>query len=371
MKIVDGYGNLRILTGQELDLARVNLGVLGIVVEVTIEVEQAFKVQATQVSSPSDADLEEKILNLAEDNFSTSLAWFPGLGKYTATLYNKVPYETPGDAYNAQADAAGWKFFAYKMLNRFGHSSTFGSCLTARFRHMTREKPFFKSLSTGKYIKKDPVGKSHRVQYFQCKQNAEKQVCAWDVFPIKLQEIGIAFEDTLDAISDIRSIVDKKKYCFALNGVYFRFSNASNSALSMNAGRKTTFISIEYALNPNGKAPINYDVFQEIEQLLLNKYQGRPHFGKNSVPVFLGVKHKFPKFDQFLALKAELDPDNMYSNNFWERIVNDELSDSVLSKIYQKDCVNKDTCYCQKDIHCPKGTTCQSGRFFEEARICR
>ena len=36
MKIVDGYGNLRILTGEELDLARVNLGVLGIVVEVTI-----------------------------------------------------------------------------------------------------------------------------------------------------------------------------------------------------------------------------------------------------------------------------------------------------------------------------------------------
>ena len=54
----------------------------------------------------------------------------------------------------------------------------------------------------------------------------------------------------------------------------------------MNAGRKTAFVGIEYALNPNGKAPVAGDVFQEIEQLILTKYQGRPHLEKTVFQFF-------------------------------------------------------------------------------------
>ncbi|GLT16917.1 hypothetical protein GCM10007938_06940 [Vibrio zhanjiangensis] len=46
IKIVDGEGNVRVLSGDLLDAARVNLGVLGVVVEVTLAIEEAFKVKA-------------------------------------------------------------------------------------------------------------------------------------------------------------------------------------------------------------------------------------------------------------------------------------------------------------------------------------
>ena len=139
----------------------------------------------------------------------------------------------------------------------------------------------------------------------------------------------------------------------------------------MNAGRKTAFVGIEYALNPNGKAPVNYDVFQEIEQLILTKYQGRPHFGKNSIPVFLDVKDKYPRFEEFVAFKEEMDPDNVFTNKFWDRIVKEKLDKDTLNTIYQKNCVDKDTCYCKNDNHCPKNLSCKPGRFFKKARICR
>ena len=371
LKIVDGFGELRTLTGVDLDRARVNLGVLGVVVEMTIEVEPAFKIEAQQITVTDDSELEDKILSYPENNFSASVAWFPGLNKYTATLYNKVDYDTPGDAYNAQADAQAWKFWLYKNLNRLGHKSTITSCSTAYFRYRTRKASFFKSKETDKYLTDNVIGKSHEMQYFQCKKKDGEDVCAWDIFPIKLQEIGIAYEDTIDAIKDIRAILDEKRACFSLNGIYFRFSNASNSILSMNAGRKSTFFSIEYALNPSGKAPVNYDVFQEIEQLLLKKYNGRPHFGKNSIPVFLDVKEKFPRFNEFVAFKERLDPDNVFSNQFWERIVNDQLDEETQDAIFSDRCVDKDTCYCSEDRHCPSKKKCMPGRFFEDASICR
>ena len=349
LKVVDGRGDLRVLSGEDLDKARVNLGVLGVVVEMTIEVEPAFKVRALQLNPPNDSDLESKILELAENNFSASVSWFPGLKSYTATLYNKVDYDTPGDAYNAQADAPLWKFKLFKDISYYAHKTINASCNTALFRYITRHSSFFKSKSDGEYIKGEVVGKSHDVQYFQCKKKDGKNICPWDVFKIKLQEIGISYEDTIPAIKDIREVLAKKRSCFSLNGIYFRFTNASNSILSMNAGRKTTFIGIEYTLNPSGGAPFNYDVFQELEQLLLKKYNGRPHFGKNSVPVFLDVKDKFPRFNEFVEFKKQMDPDNVFTNEFWERISAEKLSSDILNKINSKGCVENDTCYCSED----------------------
>ena len=63
MKIIDGTGEIRDLEGDLLDAARVNLGVLGIVLEVTIQLEDAFKIKAIQESFETDDDLESVILD--------------------------------------------------------------------------------------------------------------------------------------------------------------------------------------------------------------------------------------------------------------------------------------------------------------------
>ena len=76
---------------------------------------------------------------------------------------------------------------------------------------MTRKNSFFKSKSSGKYIKKEAVGKSHEVQYFQCKVKNGEDVCAWNVFKIKLQEIGIKYEDAPKVIADIRKVLKRRK----------------------------------------------------------------------------------------------------------------------------------------------------------------
>ncbi len=366
MKIVDGLGEVRILSGEQLNAARVNLGVLGVVVEVTIQLEDAFKVKAEVKGYRDDSNLESVILDIARNNYSTNVAWFPGIGRYTTTTYNQVPLDTKGNAYNAQADVSDIQEYFFGLLFDALHetSSSGLQCLAAKVRYGARDTSYFRDLNTG-FIKYTPIGHSDQMQYFGCK---EPDKCVWDKLPIALQEVAIPVEELPNWISDVRQLLAKhEKTCFPLNGIYFRFGKASPSYLGMSAGRDTAYLGIEYTLRKAGEAvPKNYFVNLEIEQMSLRKYRARPHWGKNSVAIFEDMPSRYPKWDEFLAFKAEMDPYNVFTNTFWKRA----SGEVPLSDYLTPDCNSRGECYCQSDEHCAEGTSCQTGQYFEGANIC-
>ena len=378
---VDGRGERVALVGSDLDAFRVNLGVLGVVVEATFPVEPLFKVSASRHFG-SDEKLEDEILSLAENHYSVNLAWFPGLSKFSATIFDRAPAGSLDNAYNGQAELNDMEIMGFKTLfSSIASKDTQGSCTVAELRYSSRIANYFKkddgskaqeysgSLSDGSEVKK-VVGYSHRMQYFTCRSDDR---CVWDIIPIQLQEIGIAFEDLPAAMKDIRQILAKKPACFPLNGVYMRFVPESKSLIGMNSGRKTAFLGIEFALNGD-KPPLNYDVLQEIEQLLLFKYRGRPHWGKNTIPLFLDINRNYDKerWQSFLSAKKRFDPDGVFVNAFWRRIVS-QSGDSIRNDLLVDGCVAKGLCYCREDRHCNKdeGERCLEGRFFNQAKTCR
>ncbi len=364
MKIVDGRGDVRILTGEDLDAARVNLGVLGVVVEVTFQLEDAFKVRAHQIGKTDDSDLENSILEIARNNYSANIAWFPGNHRYSQTIYEQVPYDTPGDAHNGQAEIseALEKFYSVLMSTATvlpGHALM---NLAARLRYETRVAPYYKD-DSGQVVK-NPVGYSHRMQYFDCNIGS----CIWDRLPIQLQEIAIPLEDLPQWIADARAIVKKTPAYFPLNGIYFRFGKASASYIGMNAGRDSAYIGIEYTLNNRGKStPKDYFVNQELEQLTVQKYQGRPHWGKNTVAAFHNVASAYPRWADFVAFKKRMDPHEVFVNDFWLRV----SGETPKSLAYHDACVVSGECYCEEDSHCGEGKSCTTGAWYTEAKVCK
>ena len=366
LKIVDGMGEVRTLTGENLNAARVNLGVLGVVVEVTIQLEDAFKVRAEVNGYRDDSNLEDVILDIARSNYSANIAWFPGIGRYATTTYNEVPLETEGNAYNAQADVSDIQEYFFGLLFDGLHetSGTGMQCFVAKLRYGARDSSYFRDINTG-FVKSDPVGYSDQMQYFTCKEDDE---CIWDRLPIALQEVAIPVEELPNWIADVRQLLaEHEKTCFPLNGIYFRFGKASPSYLGMSAGRDTAYLGIEYTLRQAGEAvPKNYFVNLEIEQMSIRKYNARPHWGKNSVAIFENVASKFPKWNDFMAFKQEMDPYNVFTNPFWERVT----GDLPLSDYMTPECNARGECYCETDEHCAEGTTCQAGKFYGDANIC-
>ncbi len=366
MKMVDGLGDVRVLTGEALNAARVNLGVLGVVVEVTIQLEDAFKVRADVNGYKDDSNLENVILDLARDNYSANIAWFPGLGRYATTTYNEVPLDTPGNAFNAQANVSSIQEYFFGLLFDGLHevNGTGLQCFVAKLRYGARDSSYFRDLNTN-FVKRNPVGHSDQMQYFGCR---EEDQCVWDRLPIALQEVAIPIEELPNWISDVRQILAKhEKTCFPLNGIYFRFGKASPSYLGMSAGRDTAYLGIEYTLRQEGEAvPKNYFVNLEIEQMSIRKYNARPHWGKNSVAIFENMPSKFEKWDDFLAFKAEMDPHNIFTNEFWKRA----SGEIPLSDYMTAGCNERGECYCQTDAHCETGSTCQPGKWYGGSNIC-
>ena len=380
--VVDGTGKQVKVTGEDLNAFRVNLGVLGVVVEATFQAEPLFKVTASRYYD-SDENLENKILDLANDNYSLNLSWFPGIGKFAALIFNPVGVDQVGDAHNGQAEITDVELMGFKLLfDNLAHRDTMASCTVATARYQSRINNFFKNYDgstaleqqgtlPGGEIVKQNIGYSHKMQYFGCRDDG---LCVWDEMPIQLQEIAIAFEDLPSLMKDIRKVLLKKPACFPLNGVYMRFVPSSKSLIGMNSGRKTAFVGIEFVLNKKGKPPLNYDVQQEIEQLLLKKYSGRPHWGKNTVPLFIGIGKNYDavKWQKFLDTKDRFDPKGIFTNQFWRRIISKKNSE-LLKTLMSDGCVAKGLCYCSSDNHCDtnNGERCGAGRFFKEAFICR
>lgn len=367
MTLVDGQGKVRKLEGELLNAARVNLGVLGVVVDVTLQLEPAFKVQAKVQGYEDDASLTEHLLELAHQNYSANVAWFPGLGRYTATTYNPVSLLSSGEAYNAQANISDTGVYFFNLLFSAAHEipGTALQCLAARARYSLRSSSYFRDLHSDKVVD-NAIGHSDQMQYFTCKS---EDSCIWDTLPIALQEVAIDLKDLPAWIEDARTILNSNpRTCFPLNGIYFRFGKASPSYLGMSAGRDTVYIGIEYALRQEGAAiPKHYFVNLELEQMSIRKYQARPHWGKNSVAIFEDVASKYPKWQGFLKAKQELDPNNIFTNPFWERAAGIE----PLSNQLTNGCATRGDCYCKTDEHCGEGLSCVAGAAYDSARVCR
>lgn len=112
---------------------------------------------------------------------------------------------------------------------------------------------------------------------------------------------------------------------------------------------------------------LNQDVMEEVEQMAFFKYGAKPHWGKNRRLAFLGVKQKYPKFEEFMKAKTQMDPRGMFSSKWSDDLVygkEEEKSDG---------CALEGLCVCSEDRHCSpqKGYFCREGHVYKEARVCR
>ena len=358
---VDGRGAMQIARGEDLDFLATNLGVLGILTEVTLQLQPSFKVQA-ETSGHSDQGLADAILDLAQAHYGTSISWFPGQRSYALTAYDRVDDETPGDAHNGQTESSWWKREIFPAIFKAAHLTPDRGlmCLLEQQRYEMKTKSFY-TLEFGKNV--DPaVGWAHNMLYFVCRDR-----CPFDDLPYALEEIAIDLDRLPAFIQDAQALFAKNRACLPLNGIYFRFGKATRGALGMASGRDTAYIGMEYVRNSFGDHyPKDFDVVQELEQVLLHRYEGRPHWGKNQKAIFDQVLNKYPRAAEFEAFRKKSDPSDLFLNASYRQISGQEAL-----KAPAKNCVVDSSCYCQTDDHCPRFYRCEKGLIDEQARVCR
>ena len=362
IKLVDGEGNLRVFAGDDVHQVAVNMGMLGIVVEVTLNVVEQFKLQYGSERG-SDRYLEEDLIDMVAAHKYARVMWFAGNGRYVLDYYNEVDMDTPGQSQHNLWSSTGsvFKFVGdapYQVINGLPQRA---QCDSALLRSLAwfppiaaKESGFFK-----------PVGISHEVLGSYC----ENGTCPWDNNRVKSRTMEVAFpvSQVKEWMTDVRAILDENRGCFPILGIYLRFMKASEHWMGLNYGEDVLAFEIHVPkVNNESMFEKSAAVYDEIVQMTLQKYNGRPHWGKNSSPIFVGIgPDQYERWDDFMNLKAELDPQGRFENKIWRQLMGNENIQSFQGCVLSRDCI------CTQDSDCGDGYRCEEGGHWLAARVCR
>lgn len=369
----EGYAKILRLEAHDplLDAAKVSLGVLGAISKVKLSIEHRFKRSITY-NFTKDDDIEEVYAEHAKKYEFGDIAWYPSRHTAVYRYDSRVSLNASGDGIN---DFIGFQpnsilisesvRAAENLLESTRNPN--GKCLTAS------TTLGFKKLVGNGLKNNGQIFTGYPVVGYQGKMQTSGSClystkfdtsCAWDprIKGLFFYESTAIFPTSTfgDFIRDVRKLRDLKPENFCgvdnYNGLLIRFIKASNAYL----GQSEDSIVVDfnyYRSNDPSNPRLNQDVWEEVEQLAFFKYGAKPHWAKNRNLAFLGVQHKYPKFNLFIAAKQKLDPQNVFSSKWSDDI----LYGRELEKF--DGCALEGLCICSEDRHCSpqKGYYCSHG----------
>uniref|UniRef100_A0A0A9CHX9 L-gulonolactone oxidase n=1 Tax=Arundo donax TaxID=35708 RepID=A0A0A9CHX9_ARUDO len=386
----EGYAKLRVLTAAdpELDAAKVSLGVLGVISQVTLALQPLFKRSVT-FTERDDDDLTEQVTKFGYQHEFADIAWYPGHGRAVYRVDDRLPLNASGDGV---LDFIGFRAtptlgiqaarLAEDLFERAGNGN--GKCLTSRVIHATLSSAGYGLMrrSGGLFTGYPVVGLQSRMQAsggcVTGPEDALLTACPWDprvrassffhqtTFSLPVSRAA-AFLDDVRRLRDL----NPKALCGVelYDGILMRYVKASTAHLGKPSGDMVDFDMTYYRSRDPGRARLFEDVMEEIEQMGIFKYGGLPHWGKNRNLAFVGAARKYPGMARFLRVKNAYDPDGLFSSD-WSDMMLGIGGRSPTSETPR--CALEGMCVCSRDEHCApeQGYLCRAGKVYKDARVC-
>ncbi|KAI4355299.1 hypothetical protein L6164_004087 [Bauhinia variegata] len=382
----EGYAKVRNLSESDEDLnaAKVSLGVLGVISQVTLKLEPLFKRSLTYVTK-NDSDLGDQALTFGHQHEFADITWFPSQRKAMYRIDDRVPTNTSGDGryefipFRPTLSAELAVVRTTEDIQEATKDAN-GKCLGAIALTGTLAAAAYGLTNNGILFTGYPViGFSNHMQSsgtcLDSSKDAFITVCPWDsrikgtFFHQTAFSVGLSVVKNF--IEDVQKLVDlePKSLCAIElnNGILMRYVKASSAYL----GKTEDAIDFDMTYY-RSKDPLDprlfEDIYEEIEQMGLFKYGGLPHWGKNRNLVFVEAINKYPHADKFLRVKQEYDPQGLFSSEWTDQVLG--LKQGIT--IVKDGCALEGLCICSEDRHCApsKGYFCRAGRIYKEARVC-
>ncbi len=298
LELVTGTG--QVITASETEnpdvfaLARVGLGALGIITQLTFRVEPQFLLRAEE-RPMTWHELVEDHERLAAENHHTDIHWFPHTDHALLKANNRL-----ADPVESAEPVAAWKAWlddeflsntvfgmANKVINRYPGSATTINGLASR------------ALSARTYS-----------------DLAHKVFVSPRTVRFKEMEYALPAEAGIEALREARRWIDASGLSIGFP-IEVRTAPADDVALSTSYGRPTTYL----AFHVHHQAD-HARYFREIEAVM-TAHGGRPHWGKMHTRDADYLRGVYPRFEEFLALRDQLDPDRVFANDYLRRVLGD------------------------------------------------
>lgn len=289
--LADG-STLRCSAEADLDTwraARVSLGALGVIAEVTLRCVPAFTLHGRDAPSPLAHTLERfEELALANDHFE--LFVFPH-ADVALTRTNNRTEESPRPRSRARAYAEDVLLtnHAFGLFCRLGRR--FPSRIPAINKLVTRLAG-----SSSRVDRSDRIFASPRLVRFT------------------EMEYALPRAATPEAVRRVMELVPARDFAVPFP-IEVRTAAADDALLSTAAGRESGFVAVHMF---EGMPHEPY--FRAVEQIM-DELEGRPHWGKRHYQTAATLRGRYPDWERFQAVRARLDPDGLFANPYTDRVL--------------------------------------------------
>lgn len=291
MRLVDGCGNVMACgpdaNGDVLDVARVSVGSLGVITEVTLGVVPAFLLRALETPMRVDAVLDD-IDGLVAENDHFEFFWVP----HTGWALTKRNNRTDGPR-EPLPRVRGWFEKTFMENVAFGAVCRMGRMAPAAIPRLAKALP-----ASGERTYSD-----HSFRVFA----SPRLVRFYEM------EQAVPAAALPSALNEVRQMVARKGY--KLNfPVEVRFTAPDDIPLSTAHGRPSAYIAVHIYKG------MEYEPFMRDVEDIMRAHDGRPHWGKLHWRDAAELSALYPRWNEFQAMRNRLDPDRTFRNDYSTRV---------------------------------------------------
>ncbi|WP_230686830.1 D-arabinono-1,4-lactone oxidase [Catellatospora vulcania] len=274
-----------------LDAARLGLGALGVLLDITVQCVPAFQLQAIEKPEPLTEVLarwEQRALGA--DHFE--FYWFP----HTQTALTKTNTRLPMDA--PRKPLGGFQrwmdddFMSNTVFNWVCNLGKAAPALTPPINRLAQRltnNREFTDVSTSVFTTKREVR-------------------------FREMEYALPREEVPDVLRALDRLITQNNWRISFP-VEVRVAAPDDIWLSTAHGRETGYVAVHRFFKED---PHTY--FRLAEQIF-RAHGGRPHWGKMHYQDAGTLAPTYPRFGDFLAVRDKLDPERVFANDYLDRVL--------------------------------------------------
>lgn len=274
-----------------LPAVRLGLGALGILVEIEIQCVDAFVLRSVDKPRPLDEVLDgwEGFVRGA-DHFE--FYWWPHTELGMTQTKTRLPADTPYRTPNPVALWAEKRLLENEALRA---QQAVGHLIPAAVPGLSR-------FATGVYGEGERSGISSEI------------FASPRLVRFRESEYAIPFAALPQALREVRDLVAAKGWRISFP-VEIRAAAADENWMSTAFSRESAYIAVHRYFRDD---PTEY--FRAFEAIMRG-YDGRPHWGKMHFRTADDLRPAYPRFDDFVRVRDQLDPDRRFANPYLARVL--------------------------------------------------
>jgi FAD-linked oxidoreductase len=274
-----------------LPAARLGLGALGVLVEVTIQCVPAFVLDARERPESFDAVLDEfDARSRSVDHFE--FYWFPHTQTVLTKTNTRMPGDTPTKPLGAVREWVDDRFMSNAVLaliSRAGHA-------------FPKVTPPINRLATRLTGNRDFRDSSPRV--FASPRTVR----------FREMEYAIPRAAIPQALRQVRALIEDRGWIISFP-IEVRVASADELWLSTAQGRESGYIAVHRYYRED------YDEYFRAVEQIMRGFGGRPHWGKIHFQDAESLGALYPHHSDFVAVRDRLDPERVFANPYLERVL--------------------------------------------------